>query len=283
MTEGISWGKMDSNGFNNSSVIHNPDILILGSSHMEATNVFQKYNTTNQLIANLTNKKINLSVYNQGISGHNLLKCCQYLNKNAQNESIKYVIIETQQISFNTEEIESLLNNQLTNKSSHDSGFIVYLQKLPFFRLVWFQFEQGLLKLFLPKKETSEKNTRIEPMDIIENNYDKLFSYIKQNSHDKRIVIFYHPTGKPQVSGNLEYSTDNNYLYQFGKSALKYGIDFIDLTNETDKLWQVEHKTTHGFCTGTAFSGHLNKNGHNLAARCLANYIFSQEMLDVSF
>ena len=40
MTEGISFGKFDSDGFNNPQVIHNPDIVIVGSSHMEATNVF---------------------------------------------------------------------------------------------------------------------------------------------------------------------------------------------------------------------------------------------------
>ncbi|WP_073116456.1 hypothetical protein [Fibrobacter sp. UWCM] len=34
-TEGISFGRLDAHGFNNDSVINNPDILILGSSHME--------------------------------------------------------------------------------------------------------------------------------------------------------------------------------------------------------------------------------------------------------
>lgn len=37
--EWISFGKNDEKGFNNISVIENPDIIVLGSSHMEATNV----------------------------------------------------------------------------------------------------------------------------------------------------------------------------------------------------------------------------------------------------
>lgn len=44
MTEGISWGRFDSNGFNNLNVVDEPDIVVLGSSHMEAKNVMQDQN-----------------------------------------------------------------------------------------------------------------------------------------------------------------------------------------------------------------------------------------------
>lgn len=36
MTEGISFGIMDANGYINSKAIDNPDIIFLGSSHLEA-------------------------------------------------------------------------------------------------------------------------------------------------------------------------------------------------------------------------------------------------------
>jgi hypothetical protein len=77
LTEGISIGKFDANGYNNISVVENPDIII-GSSHMEAVEVMQ-----NQTAAYLLGDKFRnvYSVYNMGISGHDFFKVCQYLPK----------------------------------------------------------------------------------------------------------------------------------------------------------------------------------------------------------
>ena len=42
MSEGVSFGKMDGKGFNNLEVIENPDIVLVGSSHIESKNVSVK-------------------------------------------------------------------------------------------------------------------------------------------------------------------------------------------------------------------------------------------------
>ena len=39
MNEGVSFGVIDGQGFNNQSVVEHPDILVLGSSHTEGRNV----------------------------------------------------------------------------------------------------------------------------------------------------------------------------------------------------------------------------------------------------
>ena len=290
MTEGISWGKMDSAGFNNTSVIENPDVLILGSSHMEATNVMQKYNTSNQLQTILKDSDISLQVYNKGISGHDFLKCCKYLSNNSETTSAKYIVIEISKIDYSKSDIQQLFDNKVEYKASHTTGIIYYLQKMPLFRLVWLQFEQGLLNLFLPKTTSTSKqldstsNTTQETEDSIKENYNKLFSYISSNANNKQVIIFYHPTGTPMPNGKLEYSTPSLYLKEFERAAKEYGIIFIDLTEETEKLWNNNYKTTHGFTTGTAFSGHINRNGHSIAARRIADYIIQNEVKsDVSF
>lgn len=285
LTEGISWGKMDAAGFTNSAVVENPDIVILGSSHMEATNVFQKENTSALVQSYLGRNTIPLSVYNRGISGHHFLKCCKYLNKNTARAGLKYAVIETAKVQFISEEIDRLLNDEIDFTESHDSGILFCLQKLPFFRLMWFQFEHGLLDLFLPKNTVSAagKTPEKECAELISKNYEKLFSYIVRNANGKKIVIFYHPAGHPKADGNLEYETDSEYLKQFSTFAEKYGIEFIDLTAGTETLWKNGHKTTHGFCTGTAFSGHLNKNGHKLAAKKIAECIMREEHRNVAF
>ena len=283
-TEGISWGKLDANGFNNAKVVENPDVLILGSSHMEATNVFQNENTAFLLQSYFEKENIPLTVYNHGISGHHFLKCCKYLNNNTKDDSLKYVIIETSKVDFSETEIDNFFNNKIDFTSSYTSGIIGFLQHLPLFRLLWSQLEDGLLQLFLSKKTNlvAISNTVTDDTKI-KNSYNRLFEYIKENSNGKRIIIFYHPTGTPNISGNLTFDTNENSLSLFSDFAEKYGIDFIDLTKDTEKLWQTEHKTTHGFCTGTAFSGHFNRNGHKIAAENLAKKIITQEKTNVAF
>ena len=277
MTEGIAWGKMDELGFNNQQVIKNPEVLILGSSHMEATNVCQDENTASLLQNEFENRGLAFKVYNHGISGHHFLKCCKYLSNNMQSDSLKYVIIETSNVGFSQTEIEDLLSGKIDFTTSYTKGILAFLQKLPFFRELYFQIDHGLLDLFLPKKPIHINSTAQDNSDLVPASYEKLFSFVKENSNDKPIVIFFHPTGNPDVNGNLVFNTDEFALSLFSETAKEYGIDFIDLTAQTEKLWHTEHKTTHGFCTGTAFSGHLNKNGHKIAAQAIADMILSHQ------
>lgn len=277
MTEGVAWGKMDELGFNNKLVYENPEVLILGSSHMEATNVCQDSNTAAFLQKEFENSGLTFKVYNRGVSGHHFLKCCKYLSKNTQSDSLKYVIIETSKVDFSQKEIEDLLSGKIDFTTSHTKGILSFLQKLPFFRLLYFQIDHGLLDLFVPKKQIRINSTSQDNPDLIPALYEKLFSYIKENGNDKHIIIFYHPTGNPEIDGNLAFETNEYALSLFSKTAKEYGIDFVDLTAQTKQLWYKEHKTTHGFCTGTAFSGHLNKNGHKVAANAISDVILSHQ------
>ena len=61
MTEGISWGRFDADGYNNKAVVENPDIMVLGSSHTEATNVPQGSDFSSLLGEKLAGE---FSVYN---------------------------------------------------------------------------------------------------------------------------------------------------------------------------------------------------------------------------
>lgn len=70
MKEGFSWIKTDANGYNNASIPENVDILLMGSSHMEAVQVSQSENTAALLNTMLPGMK----TYNTGISGHIRLK-----------------------------------------------------------------------------------------------------------------------------------------------------------------------------------------------------------------
>ena len=134
-TEGIAFGKFDANGFNNITITDDPDIIVLGSSHMEATNVMQSENAACLLSKKLEDR---YSVYNMGISNHNFFKVCQYLPVDLElfDPVPKVVIIETSTVRITKKKADKVISSSLGHVPSHSSGIVGMLQKIPFFRAV---------------------------------------------------------------------------------------------------------------------------------------------------
>ena len=275
-TEGIAFGKNDANGFNNKSVVDNPDIIVLGSSHMEANNVMQNENSAYLLSQKLKDK---YSLYNMGVSGHDFFKACQYLPANLKlyDKAPKVVIIETSTVNISQKNVDEVLNSSVERTFSHDTGIIGALQKVPFFRTLYHQTNGGLLKLFMPNSGSSttninddtEINTEVsDPESEIDNAaYDELFSYLKtmEEKYGTQIIIFYHPAEKLMKDGTICFDNDK-HLDTFESFAGKYGISFVDMTDRFEKMYYQENHVPHGFCTGKLCTGHMNKYGHAAVA-----------------
>lgn len=286
-TEGISCGQYDANGFNNIAVIDNPDIIILGSSHMEATNVMQDENAPYLLARKLNGKH---SLYNMGISGHNFFKICQYIPKNLElyDKSPKIVVLETSIVDILKRNVDEVISSSVEHTPSHSAGIIGALQKIPFFRTLYHQVGGGLLKLFMPDSnsaiakadgdiETAEKTTEVKSdIDIVA--YEELFSYLKnlEEIYETQIIILYHPTEKLMDDGSI-YFDRNEYLNAFNFYSNEYGISFIDMTDRFETMYYEENHVAHGFCTGQIATGHLNKYGHAAVADELYNEIMKLE------
>ena len=272
LTEGISWGRFDSDGFNNPVVIKNPDIIILGSSHMEATNIF--YNqTVTSLLANKLNDRY--SVYNLGISGHHFFKVCQYLpiNLKMHDTAPKIAIIETSSVNVSEENVQKVFNFEVDHTPSHATGLVGILQKIPVFRCLYHQFEGGLLNIFMQRDSTpklmddEEVVEDVPHSEIDETAYDELFSYLAglEKEFGTQIIIFYHPTETLTETGCIEFQS-GKALEAFEEYAEKYGIDFIDMTTHFEEMYNKDHLVAHGFVTGRLGQGHLNANGHHAVA-----------------
>lgn len=286
-TEGIAFGKNDAKGFNNKSVVKNPDIVVLGSSHMEATNVMQDENAAYLLSEMLKGK---YSLYNMGISGHNFYKVCQYLPANFElyDKVPKVVIIETSTVNISQNNVDEILASSIERTPSYSTGIIGTLQRVPFFRTLYNQLEGGLLKLFMPISGLSVSNidediepvtdTSVTEIKIDETAYDELFSYLKEmeEKYGTQIIICYHPTEKLMEDGSIYFNSDE-YLTTFSRFADKYNISFVDMTNRFENMYYQENHVAHGFCTGELAAGHLNKYGHAAMADELYNVIFRLE------
>ena len=267
-TEGIAFGQYDAQGFNNKNVVENPDVLVLGSSHMEATNVLQTENAA-YILGELLKEKY--SIYNMGISGHHFYKVCQYLPKNMSlfSKAPKYVVIETSAVSVSEKNIDDIKNKKVKHTKSYDTGIIGALQKVPYFRLVYLQSSKGLLKIFVPDRK-KKKSVQNKDDEIDQKPYHQLFEYLKniEKEYGTQIIIAYHPTGKIQKDGSIEFKPSERKKL-FNQISKEYEITFVDLTDDFEKMFYEEHHVAHGFVTGKIGSGHLNRYGHECMAKAV--------------
>lgn len=283
MDEGMAWGKFDSNGFNNLSVIENPDIIIVGSSHMEAKNVKQDENTGFKLNEMLDGE---YTVYNMGISGHHLYKACQYIPASLERFEItpNIVIVETDTVELSQDRVESVINGTVEYTPSYSTGLIGFLQKIPVLRVLHHQVEDGLLDLFMQKSDTAvNMNGNIETNNNIagiinKEPYEMLFEYLSEieQNYNTQIIMFYHPMEQLEEDGTISFK-NSEHLAVFSKEAMESGIDFIDMTTDFETMFYEEHQVPHGFVTGKTAFGHLNAHGHNAIAKALYDVIVQME------
>ena len=285
MEEGISVGRYDANGFNNAKVVDNPDVLILGSSHMEAANVPQNENTGYYLSRMLEGK---LSVYNMGISGHFLTKTCSYLPQTLEVfDDPKYIIIETSGTGITQNDADSILNHTVPKTKVSDNQLLNMMQRMPFFRVMYYQLDGGLIKKM---SDTGTAQTAVqqnrndsvsEKAEIDKAPYDEVFEYLEalQNENNTRIVIFYHPTETFNADGTVSFQRDDTYD-AFAESASEHHIAFVDVTAEFEAMYAEDYSVPHGFITGKLGEGHLNSNGHYAVAKCLYQTITKMEEAD---
>ena len=272
MTEGISWGRFDADGYNNKTVVKNPDVIVLGSSHMDSVNVFPDQ-AVPALLTNML--KDRYTVYNYGISGHHLFKVCQYLPVNlSMHDAVpKVAVIETSSVRVTEEKVQQMLNHEVDFTPSNAKGIIGKLQKVPFFRFMYHQVEAGLLDLFMnrtnAKAQVGDEDVPEEIPDeaIDEKAYDELFQYLAKQEKEfgTQIIIFFHPKETLDDEKGITYNS-GAAAETFAAYAQKYGIDFIDLAERFHEMYEKEHLAAHGFITGEIAAGHLNANGHRAAA-----------------
>ena len=278
-TEGISFGKVDSNGFNNKNVIENPDIVVLGSSHAEAMNVYQ-----NEDMTGLLNEKFGekYSVYNMSISGHTFFKVVQYLPKtlSAFDNVPKYIIIETSTTILPQKDVDMAINGTVA-KTKVNSGLIAELQKLPFLRQIYHQLDSGMMDMLLSNQKQSggaSSDSGTEEIVIDKTPYETMFSYLQklEQEFNTQIIVMYHPFETLNADGSIGFS-NKEFTEVFGDFAETYQISFVDMTETFETMFYNDHYVPHGFSTGALAEGHINRYGHSAIADRLYKFIIDFE------
>lgn len=268
--EGFAWVTLDEDGFNNYSIPDNIDVLLMGSSHMEAVNINQDETVGTLLNENLNDKNL----YNIGVSGHTIYTCVQNISDAVNYYSPSdFVILETDSISLNKDSMLSVIDGKYPEIQSHDSGIVYMLQKkLPVVKAVYKALDdwcsadsRSLATKPVPPKIDSEYESFLNQF------LSKAASGV--SSSGAKLIIFYHPTTIIDEDGNMINTTDQDALTAFREACDKNGIIFVDMTPDFEKLYEEEHILAHGFINTAVGTGHLNKYGHKVIAERLAEVI----------
>ena len=285
LTEGISYGITDADGFINPEVTENPDILFLGSSHLQAMSVMPGENMCSLLNEQFSGE---YRAYNMGISGHTIYKVVQYLDAslNIYQKAPKYIIIETSDVALNEPAVKQALSGEVKKTEVVDTGIIAQLQKIPYFRQMYHQLDSGMLEMLLPdnkkKADTTEANTvqaTSEKPVVDEKPFDEMLGYLQklEKKYNTQIVVMFHPFETINIDGTIGFS-QADHAKVFSQYSQKYDIGFIDMTNDFERMYYEEHHVPHGFATGEIGVGHLNRYGHAAIAESLYQYIQSVEV-----
>lgn len=285
MTEGYAWITMDKYGFNNTeenaekAMQEGVDILLMGSSHMEAVEVAEDENLGYLLNERISNK----NTYNIGISGHNIYRIMDNLSDAVKTYEPKdYVIIETSAIELDEAKMLAVIKGTAKKIPSYDSGIVYQLQKIPAIKWIyksldeWMSQSKGalgnIMNVFAAEaEEMGIPDSYAETLDVFLN-----MSVQACRETGCTPVIFYHQQADIQADGSINCNTNEAYLELFAETCEKQGILFVDMTEALIRGFEKEHILPHGFINTYVGSGHINAYGHEMVLDELMKVLYKE-------
>ena len=280
MKEGISFFLTDENGFNNSRAKDSIDILMMGDSQMEATQVFQTRNMTACL-----ERESGRSCYNIGTSGTYI----EYSIFNSRKALAYYrpkmaVVIDVHDKTIRPDEtdLRRIVNGTFENGAAFfESGIMYYLKQIPCVKPLLYGIKNWIdadasLRDFVGEQGNKSMETDGEDYFSL---LKSLLSMYAANAAEAEVVpiILYLPSETLHPDRTVTYDFDREYVDHFVSVCDGLGIVFVDMTEPFTKLYETEHRLPHGFINTSVGEGHLNEYGHRVAAERLAAVISGWE------
>ncbi len=282
MTEGFSWFHMDTNGFHNAAAIdrEDVDVLLMGSSHIEAVQIATGDTSAALLNVSLTN----MNVYNIGTSGHTLCHCINNLQYAAEKFSnAEYIIIGTDSVDLSEDEMNKVMLGEYERIYSYDNGIIYQLQrKVPAIKTLYRKIGTWKSCTAVNDDTVGENKSKLDIVSY-EDTLDAFMEYASgiAVAEDKKLIIFYHPDVALNKEGVLEFKTREESLEKFHDACERNGIIFIDMSDAFGEMYLSENVLPYGFYNTAVGEGHLNKFGHRAVAGQLESVILEEEQQDV--
>ena len=263
--EGFSVGKTNNEGYNNTFDFEKGmslDVLLMGSSHMEAFGVMQDENT-----ANLLGEFANERVYNIGVSGHFFPTCASNLKAALRKYApSKFVIIEIMNLSFTDETFASIINHTFP----HIDGAVGTRNPLREFMRENPYIYRAYLNIFhfLPNKFPTQDYSSFSQNnpELLAKVLAQMSDTLSQSKSGAKLIIAYHPPVSLNLDGSLKIESDPQVSRQFSELCEQNGIYFLDMSERFLSEYAKDYTLPYGFINTSVASGHLNRYGHRMFA-----------------
>lgn len=271
--EGRTLLRLDANALNNAYYndfgrdLTNVDVLILGSSHIEAYQVLKNENIGYLLNLRFANDKEACAFYSCGISGYFLSAILsQYEATLEKFAPRKYVVIELREIPT-VGAIEQGLDKFLPYSDKRRS----------FIRLLWggsgciwghYKITKICRKRGTGKVEQSLPEEQKEA-------WERLVKRIVKISIENNVrpIFLYHQRAKIGPNGEYLPAWNVDDLAAFRAICEREGVVFVDATERFREEYEKNNVWPYGFCNAGIISGHLNRDGHRMVADVLEEAI----------
>jgi hypothetical protein len=294
-TEGFSRMVMDENGYNNNAGLQDGTdiILIAGDSHTEARQVSREKNFCS-VAQNLINSKRKVHLYNIGISGNSIADYIYYGSSYIEKFKPEKVIIQVTYDDFTSDAVNNSNDTYIINsnnnfkilRQSPDSKTEKILKtekdKLPFFtelfiksNLIFASISNQQSRPFFPEAKIQDVNNIAEYNNSL---IDWEFSQIKQIYKDKAAFLYLPLNPSIDIDGSIKYDDieEESVKSRIVEKCKEYGMDFIDMEPEFNRLLADDKKFPRGFSNTKPGTGHLNEYGHYVTGVKLAEFLLNK-------
>ncbi len=267
--EGFSYGYTNNEGYRN-MFDYNPsmniDILIMGSSQMDASCVKASESTADRLNAAFTDR----TVYNIGMAGHYFLTCAQNLTAAVNKYTpASAVVIQIASLDYSDEDISKVMVGEYPEIPSHANGIIGLLQKNQYLRRLYHQLKGMLGQADDEDMAAVPADTLAQAMTAENSSFlSALLSRMADTvaSSGARLIIAYHPGTALNKDGSITFSTTQAEEDAFADLCEENGVLFLDMRDRFQKEYDENHVLPYGFSNTSVGSGHLNRDGHRMMA-----------------
>lgn len=285
--EGFSSTIIDENGYVNSQVPGEDGVFVLmmGSSHVEGLYVPQGDGVTAQLQSRLQESGLDGFVYNIGISGHELPRNVNNLDRALTRFAPSgYVVLETRTVVHNANLLFGVLDGKLHRNGSTKVVFSKLISDRPLVRTIYRQ----LLNLRSAEAAENDAGEEVnaeelevsqELLDLYMETLSRLMRLVREvtDAHGVTPIIYYHPTLQLQEDGSVTTDTFQPALDIYKAACAQERIAFLDMTDAFLEAYETEHILPHGFINTRPGTGHLNADGNRIIAEALCAEILKGE------
>ena len=254
--EGIGWGHTNNDGYINIEdyVLGSEiEILLMGSSQMQALEVIQEDTT-----ASLLNSKYSMKVYNIGMSGHRFATCAARLKAAVMKyKPSKFAVIEIGAVETTEKNVNDILHNKASELSPNDKGIRSLLRRILYLTLLYRQFNL----------ELNTNNSILEKLASPEAISEMLAKLNKDVSlSGAKLIIAYHPPVSLNKDGTMKIDDDPEVVRQFSELCSENGIYFLNMAGRFLEEYEKDYTLPYGFANTSVGKGHMNVHGHRMFA-----------------